>query len=83
MVLVDAGDGEPGRRMDRLIPIAEIEKEFKSHGHCLLVDTDGELITWGLPRTRGPLLRLLSGREAEMKRYLIARTLVAGYVQER
>ena len=75
MVRVGSGDGYPGRRVDRLMSLADIDEEFKRQGHTLLVDTDGELITGGLVRTRARLRRLLSGREDEMKRFLIARAL--------
>lgn len=75
MVQLGSDDGVPGRRVDRVISVAAIDEEFRRLGHCLLVDTDGRIVTWGPPRTRERLAKLLSGREGEMKRFLIARAL--------
>lgn len=58
-----------------MMSLDAIDEEFKRAGHCLLVDTDGNLVTWGLARTRTRLLLILKGREEEMKRFLIARAL--------
>jgi hypothetical protein len=75
VVQLGSDDGVPGRRMDRMISVAAIDEESRRLGHCLLVDVDGRLITWGRPRTRERLAKLLSGREGEMKRFLTARAL--------
>jgi len=54
--------------------VAAIDEEYRRSGQTLLVDTDGRLIVWGLPSKR-PMDISLRGKEAEMKRFLIARAL--------
>jgi hypothetical protein len=61
--------------VERLISVAAIDQEFKFRGQVLFVDTDGELIVFGWESTRKGLSELLTGREGEMKRFLIARAL--------
>jgi hypothetical protein len=75
LVHVDPRDGDPGRGVERLIPIAGIDYEFRRHGQTLFIDTDGRLKMWGRPTKRTGLIELLSGRGEEMKRFLIARAL--------
>lgn len=76
MARVDARDGDDRGSMERLMSVAAIDEEFRRHGHCLLVDmVSNDLVTWGLPRSRPSLLKLVTGREEEMKRFLIARAL--------
>lgn len=64
--------------MERLISVATIDEEFKLRGQTMFVDTDGGLKVWGRRSARHGLPELLSGREDEMKRFLIARALREG-----
>jgi len=61
--------------MERLISVAGIEYEFRRYGHVLFVETNGSLVSWGRASTRRLLWPLLTGKEEEMKRFLIARAL--------
>ncbi len=58
-----------------LISVAGIDYEFRRRGQLMFVDTDGILKVWGLRSRRKGLPELLSGKEDEMKRFIIARAL--------
>jgi hypothetical protein len=57
------------------LSVAAIDQEFKFRGQILFVDTDGQLMVFGVESKRKGLPEALAGREAEMKRFLIARAL--------
>jgi hypothetical protein len=76
---VEPRDGEPGWRVERLIPISEVNEEFRSAGILLFIDTDNVLKifpdTLASRPTWKKLELLVSGRHGEMKRFLIESTL--------
>jgi hypothetical protein len=57
------------------LSVAAIDYEFKCRGQLLFVDTDNKLKVWGLKSRRGGLEEALSGKEEQMKRFLLARAL--------
>jgi hypothetical protein len=61
--------------MEQLMSVAAIDQEFKFRGQLLFVDTDGQLMVFGVESQRTGLSEALAGREEEMKRFLIARAL--------
>lgn len=76
MVRVGSRNGNARWSVDGLISISEINDEFLTHGHVLIV-ANGRLMSWGLASQRPALGLLLKGREEEMARFLIARALCA------
>jgi hypothetical protein len=58
-----------------MISVAGIDYEFRRRGQVLFVDTDCRLKVWGLRSRRTGLSEALSGKEEQMKRFIIARAL--------
>jgi hypothetical protein len=65
-------EGEP--EAEGLSPAA-IDYEFRYRGQILFVDTDNRLKVFGWESKRVGLPELLTGKEDQMKRFLIARAL--------
>ena len=78
MARLDPRDGDPWWCVDRVISVAGIDYEFRRYGHALLVDPNGNLVSFGRPASRKMLWHLLDGKEEEMKRFLIARAVRGG-----
>jgi hypothetical protein len=57
------------------LSVAAIAYEFQCRGQVLFVDTDGQLMVFGWESKRKGLAEALTGKEEEMKRFLIARAL--------
>ena len=77
MVQLGAGDGDAGRRMERVKPIAEVEADFRSRGVFLLVDPfTRKLRFYGYKKDCAEINRMMDsmkGRSKEMGRFLTAR----------
>ena len=77
-----AGDGDAGRRVERLTPIHVMEYRFRRLGVFLLVDFDKRrLWFYGYKRSHEDINRLmesLKGRVTEMVNFLTARASARG-----
>jgi hypothetical protein len=80
VVQLGAGDGDAGRRVERLTPIHVLEYKFRQQGVFLLVDVGGKKLwfhRYGKDHAViHQMMELLKGRTDEMVKFLTARARV-------
>lgn len=81
MVLVGAGDGDAGRRVEWLKPIDQVEAEIRRDGMFLLVDMNGRRLWFYGCKNQPTINRVVDSlrkRRVEMVNFLIARMRAEG-----